>query len=156
MPKGLLFVSSAIFFVLGSRENWFFLSTKFKTNSLAHGKKLRALSAMGFSIFLSVFLCKPAGLAVHCENLLFHWWAIMAVCISNQKILSFFGERNKNLASRIIKPWVFQVNEIRSMSEPEKLKVFWWEKPNLFEWTEKTQDFLMRDANCHNCKSMNW
>ena len=119
-------------------------------------KKLCALSAMGFSIFLSVFLCKPAGLAVHCENLLFHWWAIMAVCISNKKILSFFGERNKNLASRINKPWVFQVNEIRSMSEPEKLKVCWWEKPNLFEWTEKTQDFLMRDANCHNCKSMNW
>ena len=137
-------------------HNWFFLSTKFKTNSLAHGKKLRALSAMGFSIFLSVFLCKPAGLAVHCENLLFHWWAIMAVCISNKKILSFFGERNKNLASRINKPWVFQVNEIRSMSEPEKLKVCWWEKPNLFEWTEKTHDFLMRDANCHNCKSMNW
>ena len=34
-------------------------------------KKLSALSEMVFFIFLSVLLCKPAGLAVHCENLLF-------------------------------------------------------------------------------------
>jgi len=90
---------------------WFFLSTKFKTNSLAHGKKLRALSAMGFSIFLSVFLCKPAGLAVHCENLLFHWWAIMAVCISNKKT------------------WVFSVNEIRLwLLESTNFEFFRWTK----------------------------
>ena len=112
-------------------SKWFFLSTKFKTNSLAHGKKLRALSAMGFSIFLSVFLCKPAGLAVHCENLLFHWWAIMAVCISNKK------------------SWVFSVNEIRIwLLESTNLEFFRWTKYAVWVNLKNSRFFDERSQIC--------
>ena len=59
---------------------------------------------MGFSVFLLVLLCKPAGLAVHCENL-FPWWAIMPVLLLESKNLFFL------------------VNKTH-LSEPEKIMFF--------------------------------
>ena len=88
---------------------------------------------MCFALFFQWFSPRTSGCVVHCDNQ-FHRWARVAVWLLESKNLYFFGERKTNLASRIKKPWVFPVNEIRSMSEP-----------NLFEWTRKNIGFLMRE-----------
>ena len=121
------------------------LSTKFKTNCLALVKKLRALSLMGFFHFLSVLLCSPAVLAIYCENLPMHWFAIMAVSISHPKILRFFlVHSNKfgfshqqtlsfsgSLILRISFTWKTQGLLIREAKflfrSPKKLKIFLFE-----------------------------
>ena len=132
------------------------LSTKFKTNCLALVKKLRALSLMGFfhfSVSFALLTSRVSSLLWEFTNSLICNYGRLHLSSKNHE---FFWFTQTNLASRINKPWVFQVHSYCVFRSPEKLKVFWFEKSNLFEWTEKTQDFLMRDANCHNCKSMNW
>ena len=102
-----------------------------------HKKKLRALSLMVCSLFLSVLLCSPAWLAVYCENLQIHWFETMAVLLLSSKNLEFCASHSQFGTSRE-KNFVFLPRCAKLTVLSTKLKVFWWEKQN-----------------CHSCKSMN-
>ena len=126
------------------KQNGTFFSLSEPTNAFVAWKKLNALSKMGFSVFLLVLLCEPAGLAVHCENL-FHWWAIMPVLLLESKNLIFFWWTKMSFVREpwcwTQKNWVFLVNVKRSLSEREKLNFSVWSTKvngqNSFEWTRK-------------------
>ena len=64
----------------------------------------------------------------------------------SSKNLEFFRFTQTNLASLINKPWVFQVHSYCVFRSPEKLKVFWFETPNLFFVHRKNKGFLIREA----------
>ena len=100
-----------------------------RTTSCIRHSRVSALSAMVFFfIFLSVLLCKPAGLAVHCENLLF-------------SLMSNYG----SFASRSKKPWVLCWAQSVWHIEGEKRSF----SPEMCQTDcakHKTQGFLMREA----------
>ena len=64
-------------------------------------------------------------------NFSFYPWAL----VLSTEICSFSSERKVCWA---LKSWVFPVNEKRSLSEPEKLKI---SGRSTLEWTGKMQDF---------------
>ena len=100
------------------------LSTKFKTNCLALVKKLRAPSLMGFfhfSVSFALLTSRVSSLLWEFTNSLICNYGSLHLSSKN---LEFFRFTQTNLASLIKKPWVFQVNEIRSMSEPVTFGTF--------------------------------
>ena len=116
-----------------------------RINSTTHEKYMRRRDEF-CSFFPMVLNSEHQGWLVHCENWL-HWWAMLAVWLLKSKNLEFFqwtkyefGFSNQQTLSFF---W-WTKNEV--WVNQKKLKVCWWEKPNSFEWTGKTQGFLMREA----------
>ena len=60
----------------------------------------------------------------------------------SSKNLEFFRFTQTNLAFLIKKPWVFQVHSYCVFRSPEKLKVFWFEKPNSYFVHRKNSRFF--------------
>ena len=115
---------------------WSFSTLESIEETFLAAMRIHAWGAMCFALFFQWFSPRTSGCVVHCDNQ-FHRWARVAVWLLESKNLYFFGERKTNLASRIKKLRFFDERRQICLSEPEKIKVFWWEK-----------------TNCNPCKSM--
>ena len=106
---------------------------------------------MGFSVFLLVLLCEPAGLAVHCENL-FHWWAIMPVLLLESKNLVFSGERkwvlSVNLGAEHRKTQFFCVKH-----QGERTKLIWVNQKKIRFFDERSKTAIIANQWMQNSHS---
>ena len=103
---------------------WFFCSHFLPTKFIVRRGKQMHWTTWVFIMFSCIFCCE----------LQFYQWTL----VLNTEILSCFGERR---LCWTLKSWVFLVNEKRSLSEPEKLKISVW---STVEWTKTTQDFSVK------------
>ena len=120
---------------------WYFLKMHYRITLLINGEPPKLFFSSPFltrKYFLVtgkqmhwttwVFCCFSY---IFCCELQFYQWAL----VLSTEIFSFSSEWKVCWA---LKSWVFPVNEKRSLSEPEKLKI---SGRSTLEWTGKTKDF---------------